>query len=151
MRTSRCSSITSCGSPPSTSSAPVKPLSGAALRACVEGEWKGNVRELRSAVEQALLLSAGAEIEIGDLLPGAAATGPATAPAGDGFGGASSFREAKARAVESFERAFLVAALRRHDGNISKAAEEIGMYRQNLQQKMRELGISAEEIADNQS
>ncbi|MFN8643742.1 MAG: helix-turn-helix domain-containing protein [Candidatus Binatia bacterium] len=38
-------------------------------------------------------------------------------------------------------------ALRRHGGNISKAAEEIGMYRQNLQQKMRELGITAEEIA----
>jgi len=131
---------------------PVKPLSGAALRACVEGEWKGNVRELRSAVEQALLLSAGPEIDIGDLLPGASAsTGPATSPAGDGYGGAASFREAKAAAVESFERAFLVAALRRHDGNISKAAEEIGMYRQNLQQKMRELGISAEEIAGNQT
>ncbi len=36
-------------------------------------------------------------------------------------------------------------ALRRHDGNITKAAEEVGMYRQNLQQKMRELGITIEE------
>ena len=68
----------------------------------------------------------------------------------DGPSGPASFREAKAAAVESFERDFLVAALRRHDGNISKAAEEIGMYRQNLQQKMRELGISAEEIAGHQ-
>ena len=45
-----------------------------------------------------------------------------------------------------FERDFLLNALRRHSGNISKAAEEIGMYRQNLQQKIRELGISADEI-----
>ena len=47
--------------------------------------------------------------------------------------------------VESFEREFLVAALRRHGGNISKTAEEIGMYRQNLQQKMRELGINGDD------
>ena len=57
----------------------------------------------------------------------------------------ASSRDAKAAVVESFERDFLLNALRRHGGNISKAAEEIGMYRQNLQQKMRELGISAEE------
>ena len=125
---------------------PVRPLSGAALRACVAAEWKGNVRELRSAVEQALLLSAGDEIEVTDLFPGAAAPVLAAPAAGDPAAGPGSFREAKAAAVESFERAFLLAALRRHDGNISKAAEEIGMYRQNLQQKMRELGITPEEI-----
>src|SRR5438876_4347059 len=34
-----------------------KPLTGEALRACVAHEWRGNVRELRSAVEQALLLA----------------------------------------------------------------------------------------------
>jgi len=122
---------------------PVKPLSAAALRACVDSDWKGNVRELRSAVEQALLLSAAAEIEVEDLFPSAA---PRPAAIAGGVGAPANFREAKAAAVESFERDFLVAALRRHGGNISKAAEEIGMYRQNLQQKMRELGISAEEI-----
>src|SRR5262245_34391305 len=40
----------------------VKPLTGEALRACVGREWKGNVRELRSAIEQAMLLAPGAEI-----------------------------------------------------------------------------------------
>ena len=47
--------------------------------------------------------------------------------------------------MADFERAFLVQALRRDGGNITKAAEEIGMYRQNFQQKMRELGITAED------
>ncbi len=119
---------------------PPKPLTSAALRACVEHEWKGNVRELRSAVERALLLAPAAEIEVADLVH--AAANPATEPAP----AARSFRDAKAAVVESFERDFLLSALRRHGGNISKAAEEIGMYRQNLQQKMRELGIGAEEI-----
>ena len=56
-----------------------------------------------------------------------------------------SFREAKDRLVETFEREFLQQALRRHAGNITKAAEEVGMYRQNFQQKMRELGIKIRE------
>jgi len=47
--------------------------------------------------------------------------------------------------VEAFERDFLLDALRRHGGNITKAAEEIGMYRQNLQQKLRELGIKTDQ------
>src|SRR5881409_3948418 len=50
----------------------VKPLTGEALRACVGREWKGNVRELRSAIEQALLLAPGDEITLADL-PGAVA------------------------------------------------------------------------------
>jgi DNA-binding NtrC family response regulator len=126
---------------------PRKALSSAALRACMEHEWKGNVRELRSAVEQALLLSPGVEIDVADLFPAGARQPPAPAPADESgtAAGGRNFREAKAAVVESFERDFLLAALRRHDGNISKAAEEIGMYRQNLQQKMRELGINPEE------
>ena len=120
----------------------VKPLTGEALRACLTHPWKGNVRELRSAVEQALLLSPGPEITPADLFnrPPAADAAPVAAPIPP-----ASFREAKERVVEAFEREYLVDALRRHGGNITKAAEDIGMHRQNLQQKMRELGISAED------
>jgi two-component system response regulator AtoC/two-component system nitrogen regulation response regulator NtrX len=127
----------------------VKPLTGEALRACVAHRWKGNVRELRSAVEKALLLASGPEITTADLFAeptnGPAPALPMVAAVPAGGAPASSFRDAKERAVQAFERDFLVQALRRHGGNISKAAEDIGMYRQNLQQKMRELGITAEE------
>jgi len=136
----------------------VKPLSDDALRACIAHEWRGNVRELRSAVEQALVLAAGPEIEVADLF-GAGARGAivaaGTSPDGAATDGilhsaptppvAASFRAAKERAVATFEREFLLEALRRHRGNITKAAEEVGMYRQNFQQKMRELGISADD------
>jgi DNA-binding NtrC family response regulator len=123
----------------------VKPLTGDALRTCATHEWKGNVRELKSAIEQALLLAAGPEITAADLV-GRAESGSADAALLDG-GGASprSFREAKDQMVEAFERQFISDALRRHAGNITKAAEEVGMYRQNFQQKMRELGITSEE------
>ena len=125
----------------------VKPLTGEALRACVAHQWKGNVRELRSALEQALLLAPGADITLADVFGDTSS--PSAANAQDsGLGTPDpltprSFREAKDRVVESFERDFLLQALRRHGGNITKAAEEIGMYRQNFQQKMRELGIKS--------
>jgi two-component system NtrC family response regulator len=57
----------------------------------------------------------------------------------------ATFREAKEQMVATFEREFLQRALARHGGNITRAAEEVGMYRQNFQQKMRELGLSAED------
>ncbi len=120
----------------------VKALTGEALQACLTQQWKGNVRELRSAVEQALLLAPGPEITSADLFGRASAAEVPSAPAAPLAG---SFREAKERVVESFERDFLRQALRRHGGNITHAAEELGMHRQNLQQKMRELGISAED------
>ena len=45
--------------------------------------------------------------------------------------------------VQDFERRFLEEALHRSGGNITRAAESVGMYRQSFQQKMRELGITA--------
>jgi DNA-binding NtrC family response regulator len=123
---------------------PAKPLTADAMRACVAQRWKGNVRELRSAVEQALLLAPAAEITEADLLGDKTTPSNATDHA-TAAGMPVSFREAKDRVVADFERAFLVQALRRNAGNITKAAEEIGMYRQNLQQKMRELGITVED------
>jgi DNA-binding NtrC family response regulator len=122
-----------------------KPLTGEALRACVGQAWKGNVRELRSAVEQALLLGRGPEITAADLFGRAGAPEPEPAPAA--VPSSLPFREAKQQVVEAFERDFLLGALRRHGGNITRAAEEVGMYRQNFQQKMRELGIVPDEAA----
>jgi len=121
-----------------------KALSAEALRACVAHPWKGNVRELRSALEQALLLAPGAEITERDLF-GAPSNGDTpTAMATAAGATPTSFREAKDRMVADFERNFLVQALKRNGGNITKAAEEVGMYRQNFQQKMRELGITTD-------
>ena len=67
---------------------------------------------------------------------------PATAPrAGDAERLVRATRSA--RAVEDFERAYLLRALRAHGGNVSRTAEAIGMVRQSLQQKMRELGCAS--------
>ena len=61
-------------------------------------------------------------------------------------GGDLKFREAKDKFVAQWERDFFVSALKAAGGNISRAAERAGMYRQSFQQKMRELGIRVQEL-----
>jgi DNA-binding NtrC family response regulator len=118
-----------------------KRASEAAMARLARHDWPGNVRELRNVIEQAAVLAAGERIEEADLrLGGGAGSGAAVTGAG-----ASSFAEAKRRAVEQFERAYLGEVLKRHGGNISQTAEAIGMVRQSLQQKLKELGIRADE------
>ncbi|MHC4391030.1 MAG: sigma-54-dependent transcriptional regulator [Planctomycetota bacterium] len=53
------------------------------------------------------------------------------------------FAEAKRLAVERFERALLTRELVRHRGNVSRSARGLGLHRQSLQNKLRELGIDA--------
>jgi DNA-binding NtrC family response regulator len=118
-------------------------LAPAAYRALLAHAWPGNVRELEHAIEQAVALSSGTTIELDDLptaVRGAATNAPVA------VGDPTSFKDAKQAIIERFERDYLGAALARHRGNISKAAEEIGLYRQQLQQKLAELGIDAEKL-----
>jgi DNA-binding NtrC family response regulator len=120
---------------------PGRRLAPSALAALAAHGWPGNVRELRNVVERAAVLAAGDEIAAADLmLAGTRSTGAA---AGDG--GDAGFAEAKRTAIDQFERAFLLRALRENDGNISRTAEAIGMVRQSLQQKIRELGLRDED------
>jgi DNA-binding NtrC family response regulator len=139
---------------------PRKTLTPEAMRACVENPWRGNVRSLKAAIEQAVILSSGAEITPAELLGGSGSGSsdaadnhePARMPSANAAadasadGGEARFREAKEKFVGQWERDFFINALRASGGNISRAAERAGMYRQNFQQKMRELGISVDDL-----
>ncbi|HJO24927.1 MAG: sigma-54 dependent transcriptional regulator [Myxococcota bacterium] len=119
-----------------------KRIAEAAMARLMRHDWPGNVRELQNALEQAVVLTAGPEIGESDLnlteKPGVAGDDGADV-AGLGFG------DAKKRTVERFERSYLLTALRRNRGNISRTAESIGMVRQSLQQKIRELDLRSED------
>jgi DNA-binding NtrC family response regulator len=103
--------------------------------------WPGNVRELRNALERSLVLCAGDEITAGDLPEEIREyKGPAVAAGnsgGDAFLAESDFREAK----RQFEIVYLKRKLEQHRWNVSQTAAEVGLHRQSLQEKLRELGI----------
>jgi DNA-binding NtrC family response regulator len=93
-------------------------------------DWPGNVRELRAAVERAVLLGDRALwSSLDDVTRG-------VAPPADVFDDAASFRVAKEHAVARWERGYLEELLRRHGGNLSRAARAARMDRTHL----RELG-----------
>ena len=112
------------------------------MKRLVEYPWPGNVRQLMNVVERAVVFSDGSDLRL-DLLPQEVQTSApdhtdTKQPAWDA---GISFQDAKHAHVQTFETNFIAAALERHDGNISRAASAIGMKRQALQQKLRELGI----------
>jgi len=128
----------------------VRSLAPEARRALLAHEWQGNVRELEHAIEQAVALASGAEIVVEDL-PSAVRAAAGKGVELDGADLPHSFKEAKQRLVERFERRFIEDALARHQGNISRAAEEMGMYRQHLQLKLAEYEIDAERFRQRDS
>jgi len=119
-----------------------KGLEEAALARLSRHAWPGNVRELRNVLERAAVLSPNSVIGEEDLqLGGEAALRPAIGP-----DPSLPFSDAKRQTVECFEREYLNRALREHGGNVSRTASAIGMVRQSLQQKIRELGLKVEEF-----
>ena len=104
-------------------------------------DWPGNVRELRNAVERSLVMAGGEEIAVADLpeeiRQGKRAVKIVENDGESGFLGESDFREAK----RQFEIVYLKRKLEEHRWNVSKTAAVVGLHRQSLQEKLRELGI----------
>jgi DNA-binding NtrC family response regulator len=113
-----------------------------AMATLVRHGWPGNVRELQNVIERAAVLAPGADIDTADL--GLRDALPVAAGMASDITGLR-FSDAKKLTIESFERGYLLAALRKHEGNISRTAEAIGMVRQSLQQKIRELDLRSED------
>src|ERR1700682_4740449 len=104
-------------------------------------DWPGNVRELKNALARRLGVSRGDEIGLEDL-PGEVVHGETTSlkhrgGENDNGIGERDFREAKRK----FEVAYLTRQLAEHRWNVSRTAATIGLHRQSLQEKLRELGI----------
>ena len=116
-------------------------LSREALCAIERYDWPGNVRELKNALERSMVLSGNEEIQSTDLPDEVLSGEPVMREAamdGAEFGmNERDFREAKRR----FEVAWLTKQLAGHRWNVSRTAATIGLHRQSLQEKLRELGI----------
>ena len=110
-----------------------KELSPAALEALAAYRWPGNVRELKNLIERLMILSPRPVIAVEDLPPEfrrEEASLPAGAPLRD--------------ARDDFERRYILAALRRHRGNVTRAAESLQLERSNLYRKLKSYGIEVE-------
>jgi DNA-binding NtrC family response regulator len=100
----------------------VEGFSAGAMEALASHSWPGNVRELRHAVERSLLMARGRRIEAADL-------------------GLRRREDGSARldelTLEEAERLMIEKALDRHQGNVSKAAESLGVSRSALYRRLQ--------------
>jgi DNA-binding NtrC family response regulator len=99
-----------------------------AIQKLIEYHWPGNIRELAHAIERAVILCRGSILTPDDF---ALKAKPARyIPAG----------ESPVR-VEDYERQAVSNALSKYNGNLSKAAEELGMARSTLYRKIARFGL----------
>jgi two-component system nitrogen regulation response regulator NtrX len=106
-----------------------------AIEALRNYPWPGNVRELRNTIERVVIMHTGAKVAAQDL-PALGGEEPTPLPARF-----SSFRDAS----EAHQRDFIRSKLAEAEGNVSRAAELMGMDRSHLYRRMKALGINVRE------
>ena len=125
---------------------PARQIAPGALRRLMEYAWPGNVRELRNTIERAAIMAEGDELTVRDLPEeiNAGTRRADNAPAPEAEEGAlhvpftADFREDR----REFERRYIARCLEETSGNVTRAATILGMHRQSLQHKLRELGLA---------
>lgn len=109
---------------------PKAELSEATRRALTAYDWPGNIRELRNALERAIVFSRNEHLEPGDFPENviAAASGAAISVA-------------NLRSLEVVEREVITATLEATHYKISRAAEVLGISRKTLLEKRKKYGL----------
>ena len=111
------------------------PIPSALVDQLAAQSWPGNVRELRNAVERAAQLGWQPQRVPAAAAPASSTTAP--------FEIGQSYGDAKDHAVAAWERAWVDALLRSHDGNLSRAARAARMGRSHLREMARRHGRRA--------
>lgn len=134
---------------------PSRSLAASTLRRLVDYSWPGNVRELKNAMDRAVILAEGPELTANDL-PAEISSGKQGAietnaleetEAGLRVPFTADFREDR----REFERRYISRCLEHTQGNVTRAAEILGMHRQSLQHKLRQLGLGRRYVAVGES
>lgn len=124
---------------------PACAISAAALRALLAYRWPGNIRELRNAMERAVALSPGSEIELEDLpevITRAVSSRNITGPPNAGMYFADTLASLpleRARAKVEIER--ITQALQKYGNNRLRAAAALGISRRTLYKKLHRYSL----------
>lgn len=115
-----------------------KTISAAAVQALEAYTWPGNIRQLEWAIERAALLGEGEEIGIADLPPEILGNEPTQIAPPSAEGLEPVIAEGS---WEEHEKAKILEALQRTNGNITRAAQLLGMTFRTLQYRLEKFGI----------
>ncbi len=125
----------------------VNEISDEAMKLVERYHWPGNVRELENCILRGMVLAKTGRIEVGDL-PEQVVEGAITAeglpPRNTEELKVAKKRE-KERVVGQIEKQFIMEALRRNKGNISRSASDVGMDRRQFQNLIKKYRVLVEE------
>jgi DNA-binding NtrC family response regulator len=125
--------------------APVPSISAAAWAAISQYRFPGNVRELSHAVEHALVLSGGGEIDVAHLPPSMQGT-RAEIPEERRLDLESPVVRPLHLAIRDFEHQYLLRALKAADGKRTRTADMLGISRKTLWEKLRHNGDNGQGV-----
>ncbi len=135
------------------SKSPQAMLSEEALAELASRPWWGNVRELRNAIEHAVIVSRGGLIGVEHLPPPRPPIEPGREPAGETLakllrewteshvGGGQAPGELYAALLRLVEVPVLETMLRKFAGQVAPAAKYLGLHRTTLRKKLEEYGL----------
>jgi len=110
------------------------------LKALCAYHWPGNIRELKNFVERVNIMT-----EEGAITAASVRLFLGASPRSDGGSALAAFDGMSlAEARDRFERELIQARLRENGGNVSRAADSLGVYASNLHSKMKKLKMTAE-------
>jgi DNA-binding NtrC family response regulator len=112
-------------------------ISAAALKALAHHGWPGNIRELRNALERAMLSCSGDTIDLPDLPP----ILQAQPVGGETETGAKPDQQDLDRWLEAMERGAILRALSQTNGVQAQAAKILGISERSLWHRVKKLGI----------
>ncbi len=118
-------------------------FSDAALKLLEQYDWPGNVRQLESTIERAVISCEGSTIEPHHLPMAVARAGmPAPYPVPQNNQEFLTLKkQLREQAISELEREFVLDALQRNNWNVTKAAQEVDIQRPNFQALMRKHAI----------
>ena len=127
----------------------IKKISPGTFNFLMYHSYPGNVRELENLIERAVVLCTQNELALEDFYLSTEAFVPRqTWKPGMTL---QTYRAAKRTVLEAFERQFFTEALRAAQGNVSKAAEVVGMHRKNFYEKLNLYNIDPEQFTKKQN
>jgi DNA-binding NtrC family response regulator len=127
---------------------PAPRLTAAAFEALVAYAWPGNVRELENTIMGALALRQGDAIDVSALPARILEAARPAAPAPAAIDVDQPLADAKRKAMNDFEKAYLLRVLDATKGNVAEAARRTGVDRSNFRRLLHRHGIDAENFRD---
>ena len=106
-----------------------------ALNALIHYDWPGNIRELKNIIERLCIMASDNCITLEDVPPDIRGS-QSSFNADSGWLADMQFKDAKEKWLEQFEKEYLETALKKYNGNISKAAIQSGVNRRTFHRLM---------------